>query len=200
LTEERVDAVLLSRVSPKASLVEALDRIRSGTGGVVVDGDEGPHIVTADAILAAWNKAVDSHPAKNPDAVEVGTIPWEGRRVPTPSLPRSEAAGIEGHIHGALRENEAAGPRIPLEQFGETRWRLEAHFRPFGTDSYAVRPLRKRSALVFTAPESPFKLGQSVTICACVGDPVHRFRQNGAAKPVKCIMPHGVGIDYCRKI
>jgi hypothetical protein len=55
------------------------------------------------------------------------------------------------------------------------------------------------TAAVITAPETYFQVGQGVTICTCVGNPVHRFNQRELRIRGKCNKPHGVIVN-CRTV
>jgi hypothetical protein len=50
------------------------------------------------------------------------------------------------------------------------------------------------TSVVITASERR-KIGAPVTICTCVGHPVHRFDKNELAVPGQCNKPHGVPVN-----
>jgi hypothetical protein len=163
-----MDFVRLNRVSADTSLVEALGRLRAGTQAVLVDDEDGPYIVKADDIMEACNEAVDS--GKDPASTPVGVARKTGRPVEMPA--------------------------VPLEAFEkELRHYFELEFEPFALNDvrYTVRRFDDNTHFIATASEA-LELGQSVTICTCVGYPVHYFNQSKLRVPGKCNKPHGVAV------
>ena len=168
-----MDFVRLNRVPAHASLVEALDRFRTGTRAVVVEGKDGPYLVTANDIIEACNAAADS--GKDPASTPVAVAPQAGVRVEM--------------------------PKIPMEAFEKNlRSNFEREFAPFvpGDLRYTLRRIDDETDFIVTASET-LQLGQSITICTCVGNPVHRFTQDKLKVPGKCNMPHGVAVN-CKTI
>jgi hypothetical protein len=155
----------LSHVPADTSLVAALDRLLAGTRAVVVDDKKGPRLVTADDIMEACNTAADS--GKDPASIPVTVALKAGAQVEM--------------------------PEIPLEAFErELRHDFERKFAPFVPDDvrYTMRRIDDETDFIVTASET-LQLGQSITICTCVGNPVHRFNKDRQTTPGKCIMPHG---------
>lgn len=172
-----MDVVRLNRLSAQASLVEALAGLRKGTQAIVVDDEDGPYLVLADDIMKACNDAADS--GKDPASTPIAIARRKDARVEMPTIPME--AFEEAFHKGLLSDFEKA-------------------FEPFAPNDvrYAVRGIDDETAFVVTASEG-LKLGQSVTICTCVGNPVHRFNQSQLRVSGKCNMPHGVAVT-CKTI
>jgi hypothetical protein len=171
---ETVVFVRLNRVPAHASLIEALARLRAGTPAVVVDDKDGPYLVKADDIMEACNEAADSR--KDPASTPIAVARKAGMRVETPTIPME---AFEKRLHPYF----------------------EQVFEPFAPNDvrYTVRRIDGETDFIVTASESFLNPGQSITICTCVGKPVHRFNQHQLKVPGKCNMPHGVAVT-CKKI
>jgi hypothetical protein len=168
-----MDFVRLNRVPAETSLVEAFERLQPGKRAVVVGEEEAPYLVTADDLMEACNKAVENN--ENPALTPVTAARGRGAVIETSS--------------------------VPMEAFEKSlRRHFEHVFRPFAVDDdrFTVRRIDDGSSFVVTASEF-LQLGQSITICTCVGNPVHRFNQAQLRVPGKCNMPHGVKVT-CRTI
>jgi hypothetical protein len=168
-----MDFVRLNRVPAHVSLVEALARLRAGTRAVVVDDKDGPYLVMADDIMEACNEAADSR--KDPASTPIAVARKTGIRVET--------------------------PKVPMEAFKK---RLRSHFKEVfdyvAPDDvrYTHRRLDSETDFIVAA-SATLQLGQSITICSCVGNPVHRFNQDQLKVPGKCNKPHGVAVT-CKTI
>jgi hypothetical protein len=100
-----MDFAFLARVSPQASLVEALDAISPRTSAVVVAGRD-PYLVTAKDIMAKCNEVADN--GGRSEATPVFTVGRKGlrihaRRKPPGSYTVGGMAGIVEHFESAFR-------------------------------------------------------------------------------------------------
>jgi hypothetical protein len=205
-----MDVALLTRVSPKASLIEALEAIRSGTSAVVVE-DEEPYLVTADDIMAVSNEVADSDKVAKPESTPVGVVPRKGRRFDATAFLAESLGSIAsldslGGIAGLVREGfKPFAPNddryMVLPNTLEWMSAIYANVLPHIAPGRSVPNGGHTSGafVVVTASESYFQVGQGVTICTCVGNPVHRFSQKELRVPGKCNKPHGVIVN-CKTV
>jgi hypothetical protein len=200
-----MDYAFVARVSPKASLIEVLEGIRPGTSSVVV-ADNDPYLVTADDIMEACNEIADK--GGQPEAAPISFIRRKGVRVHPPRKPPSSFVGggwggIVDHFRAIFQ------PFAPNDERYVILPRTFEWARDIYTNAFPTFPNRltrdeitrfaAETAAVITASETYFQVGQGVTICTCVGNPVHRYNQKELRIPGKCNKPHGV-IVKCRTV
>jgi len=178
-----MDQIELATVSEKVSLLEALHSIREGTRAVVVlRNNKAPLLVTASNIMEACNDAADQ--GQDPDKVKV-----------TAAVPAHLPAIAPGHLPSFVHPNRADfGPTPVVSVFVD----VNAYELMFAKtdDRYAVHEVNGDTAKVVTSSERlAGELRNSVTICSCVGKPVHRFEPWQLAVPGRCNKPHGVTVN-----
>jgi len=178
-----MDTLQLAVVSAETLLPQALNRIRKGTRALVVQSPERPPLmVTAGDIMATWNNALDHQ--RNPREVQVGTViptRWP-TRVPMNSPgsvpPTQFSAGVVVEVLGA------PPPLIEYEGFFDQN-----------DDRYAIHQIIGDTATVVTASERyTADLSTAITICRCIGNPVHTFEPRQLVNPNVCNKPHGASV------
>jgi len=183
-----MDQIELAVVSGEVSLLEALDSIRPGTRAVVVvrDRSRPPLLWTAGDLMEACNEAVDCN--KDPSVIEVGSVAPTHRPAIAPGL-------LPASIH-PFRADVGKGP------FSGPTVNSLAYEQMFDKtdDRYAIHEVKGDTALVVTSSERyTGELRNSVTICKCVGNPVHRFEPWELVVPGRCNKLHHVSV-HCSNI
>jgi hypothetical protein len=178
-----MDQIELAAISENTSLLEALRGIRKGTRAVVVvrGKDQPPLLVTASDIMEACNDAVDR--GQDPEKVKVATV-----------VPAHRPALAPGYLPSSIHPSRAdfgSGPVVggPVNAIAYNQMFAKTD------DRYAVHEVTGDTALVVTSSERlTGELRNAVTICSCVGNPVHRFEPWQLVVPGRCNKLHGVKV------
>lgn len=176
-----MDRLELASVPADTPLPLALTKFRMNTRALVVRRPVGGHfLLTASDIASGINDAIDAK--RDPAKVTVGEIePIEPvRHVAAPSSLRG------------MPTNSRMITSLERDAFGSV---FHAAPQDTGHRLYSIQYADDEKAIVVTASERyGAELGETTTICRCVGNPVHTFEQRQLVEPDKCNKPHGVPV------
>lgn len=176
-----MDRIELASVPGNMPLPLALTKFKANTRALVVHRPVGePFLLTASDIAAGINDALDAN--RDPGSVTVAEIEPSVavRRVAAPP----SLAGVFANSRMITSPERDAFESV-------------FHAAPQDADHrlYTIQYVDNQKAIVVTASERyGAELGETTTICRCVGNPVHTFEKRQLVEPDKCNKPHGVAV------
>jgi hypothetical protein len=174
-----MDRVELTSVPANMPLPQALTKFRKETRALVVRQGSKGYLLTASDIANGINNAIEID--LNPALVTVGDIATQmlARQVVAPALP--------GDMRSASRSfstQEVTAFRTAFSRGALGNLHL-----------YTIQRIDDLTAIVVTSSERfGAELGETTTICRCVGNPVHTFEKRQLVDPDKCNKPHRVAV------
>jgi hypothetical protein len=180
-----MDRLELASVPAELPLPEALKKFRPNTRALVVRHGGKGYLLTASDIANGMNSAVDID--YDPALVTVGDIATQmlARQVPAPALPAA-------HTRSASRSFSSQESAAFTKAFDPVIIGASPQL-------YTIQHLGDATAIVVTSSERlRAELGETTTICRCVGPKVHTFEKRQLVDPDKCNKPHRVAVVCTR--